>query len=172
MIKAVKHAGIIPVIDIRNCWNDGEATKQYKDTDIVYNYRGDVFYPVDGINEETGKWEVQLGKMKYEGYDSQKKCLRYSHEGKIHKIYISYDERVFLPIARDSNKFRRVYKGRTAVERLNGRLDRDYMFEEHCIRGLLKMKLMVTLSMIIMNGMAIGKLKNGKEKIRSLKNAA
>ena len=83
-----------------------------------------------------------------------------------------------LPIARDSDKFKRIYKGRTAVERLNGRLDRDYtlkgtrMFEEHCIRGLKKMTLMVGLSMIIMNGMAIGKIKNGKEKIRSLKNAA
>jgi len=54
----------------------------------------------------------------------------------------------------------------------SGRLDRDYMFEDHCIRGLKKMKLMVGLSMIIMNGMAIGKIKNGKKKIRSLKNAA
>jgi len=163
MIKAVKGAGINPVIDIRNCWKDGEETKQYKDTDIVYNYKGDVFYVDD---------KCEKHKMKYEGYDKQKKCLRYSHEGKIHKIYTSYDERVFLPIARDSNKFKRIYKGRTAVERLNGRLDRDYMFEEHCIRGLKKMILMVGLSMIIMNGMAIGKMKSGKEKIRSLKNAA
>jgi len=77
-----------------------------------------------------------------------------------------------LPIARDSGKFKRLYKGRTAVERLNGRLDRDYMFEEHYIRGLKKMTLMVGLSMIIMNGMAIGKIRNGKEKIRSLKNTA
>ena len=163
MIKGVKGAGIVPVIDIRNCWKDGEETKQYKDTNMVYDYKGNVYY----IDEKCEKQ-----KMKYEGYDKQKKCLRYSHEGKIHKIYISYDERVFLPIARDSEKFRRIYKGRTSVERLNGRLDRDYMFEEHCIRGLKKMTLMVGLSMIIMNGMAIGKLKNGKEKIRSLKNAA
>jgi len=34
------------------------------------------------------------------------------------------------------------------------------------------MTMMVGLSMIIMNGMAIGKIKNGKEKIHSLKNAA
>ena len=163
MIKTVKSAGIIPVIDIRNCWQDGEKTRQYKNTDIVYNYKGDVFY-VDNT--------VKQHKMIYEGYDKQKKCLRYSHEGKVHKVYISYDERIFLPIARDSEKFKRIYKGRTAVERLNGRLDRDYMFEEHCIRGLKKMTLMVGLSMIIMNGMAVGKLKNGKEKIRSLKNAA
>jgi hypothetical protein len=159
----VKNAGMIPVIDIRNCWKDGEETKQYKNTDLVYNYKGDVYF-VDGAGTQH--------KMKYEGYDKQKKCLQYSHEGKTYKIYISHDERVFLPIARDSDKFKRIYKGRTAVERLNGRLDRDYMFEEHCLRGLKKMTLMVGLSMIIMNGMAIGKLKNGKEKIRSLKNTA
>ena len=80
-------------------------------------------------------------RMHYEGYDCQKKCLRYSHNGKIYKIYISYDERVFLPVARDSMKFGRLYKGWTAVERLNGRLGRDYKFEDHSIRGLKKMTL-------------------------------
>ena len=163
MIKAIKGTGIIPVIDIRNCWKDGEETKQYKGTNIVYDYKGNVFY-VDGKGEKH--------KMAYEGYDKQKKCLRYSHNGKTQKIYISYDERVFLPIARDSKKFKRIYKGRTAVERLNGRIDRDYMFEDHCIRNLKKMTLMVGLSMIIMNGMAIGKMKSGRKNIRSLVNAA
>jgi hypothetical protein len=163
MIKAVKSKGMLPIVDIRNCWKDGEETKQYKDTDIVYNYKGDVFY-----TDEKG----EKHKMKYEGYDKQKKCLRYSYKGKIYKIYISYDERIFLPIARDSKKFKKLYKGRTAVERLNGRLDRDYMFEVHTIRGLEKMTLMVSLSLIIMNGMAIGKLKNNKKGLRSLKTAA
>lgn len=176
MIRAIKSAGIIPVVDIRNCWKDGEETRQYKDTDMVYNAYGEVYHYdfISVIDKETGeaKREWQPVKMKYEGYDRQKNCLRYSHNGKIHKIYVSYDERIFLPIARDSDKFKRIYKGRTAVERLNGRLDRDYMFERHCIRGIKKMKLMVGLSMIIMNGMAIGKIKSGKEKIRSLKNAA
>ena len=176
MIQTIKGAGIIPVVDIRNCWKDGEATKQYKNTDIVYNAYGEVYHYdfVSVIDNKTGeaKIEWQPVKMKYEGYDRQKNCLRYSHNGKLHKIYVSYDERIFLPIARDSQKFKRIYKGRTAVERLNGRLDRDYMFENHCIRGIKKMTLMVGLSMIIMNGMAIGKIKNGKEKIRSLTNAA
>ena len=163
MIKAIKEADINPIIDIRNMWKDKEETKQYKDTDIVYNYKGDVFYV-----ENDGS----LAKMKYMGYDKQKKCLRYSYEEKIYKIYISYDERVFLPVARDSDKFKKLYKRRTSVERINGRLDRDYMFEDHYIRGLKKMKLMVSLSLVVMNGMAVGKLKNGKEKIRSLTNVA
>jgi hypothetical protein len=152
LIKQIKGMGVHPVIDIRNCWKDGESTKQYKDTSIVYNYKGDVFYVDD-------KGETR--KMRYKGYDRAKKCLRYEYKGKIHKIYISYDERVFLPIARDSMKFKRLYKGRTAVERLNGRLDRDYRFEDHCLRGLGKTRLMVSLSLIIMNGMALGKIQRG-----------
>jgi hypothetical protein len=163
MIKTIKGLGIAPLVDIRNSWKDGEPTKQYKDTSLVYDYRGTVYYVDD---------QSQQHKMKSEGYDNQKKCLRYSHEGKTYKIYISYDERVFLPIARDSAKFKKMYKGRTAVERLNGRLDRDYMFEDHYIRGLEKMTLMIGLSLVIMNGMAIGKLKNGRNGIRSLKTAA
>jgi len=155
MIQGVKSAGIIPIVDIRNCWRDGECTKQYKDTDMVYDYRGNV-YMVDERGEQR--------RMHYEGYDRQKKCLRYSYKGKIHRIYISYDERVFLPVARDSRKYARLYKGRTSVERLNGRLDRDYMFEDHCIRGLKKMKLMVSLTLLTMNAMALGKINRGTTK--------
>jgi len=152
MIRTVKSASIIPIVDIRNCWKDGEATRQYKDTDIVYDYQGNVYYM-----DDFGKQR----RMHYEGYDKQKKCLRYSYKGKTYKIYISYDERVFLPVARNSMKFVRLYKGRTVVERLNGRLDRDYMFQDHCIRGLKKMRLMVSLSLITMNAMALGKIRCG-----------
>ena len=152
MIRSVKSAGIVPIVDIRDCWKDGEATRQYKDTDIVYDYEGNVYMVDDKLRQR---------RMHYEGYDRQKKCLRYSFGGKTYKIYISYDERVFLPVARGSMKYRRLYRGRTAVERLNGRLDRDYMFEDHCIRGLKKMKLMVSLTLLTMNAMALGKIKQG-----------
>jgi hypothetical protein len=155
MIRMVKSAGIIPIVDVRNCWQDGEATRQYKDTDIVYDYRGNVYYV-----DESGAQR----RMHYEGYDKQKNCLRYSYKGKTYKIYASYDERVFLPVARNSMKFVRLYKGRTVVERLNGRLDRDYMFEDHCIRGLKKMRLMVSLTLITMNAMALGKIRSGSTK--------
>jgi len=44
---------------------------------------------------------------------------------------------------------------------LNGRIDRDYMFEDHCIRGLMKMKLMLSLTLLTMNAMALGKINHG-----------
>lgn len=63
LIRAIKEKGIIPVIDIRNMWKDGESTKQYKDTNIVYNAKGEVFI-IDAQSKQQ--------KMKYEGYDRQK----------------------------------------------------------------------------------------------------
>ena len=56
LIKAIKDAGISPVVDIRNAWKDGETTKQYKDTNIVYDYKGTVYYVDD---------KCDLIKMKY-----------------------------------------------------------------------------------------------------------
>ena len=79
---------------------------------MVYNYKGDVFYAVDDKDAPDG---IKYVKMDYEGYDRKKKCLRYSYDGKIYKIYISYDERIFLPIARDSEKFKKLYKGWTST---------------------------------------------------------
>ena len=50
-----------------------------------------------------------------------------------------YDEyairRVFTPLARDSKSWEREYKHRTAVERVNSRLDVSFSFERHYIRG-------------------------------------
>lgn len=57
---------------------------------------------------------------------------------------------------------------RTEVERLNGRLDRDYMFNDHFIRGKAKMELMLDLSFLVMLTMAKGHIINKKDNIRSL----
>lgn len=44
LIEKLEGEEIIPIIDIRNCWKDGEETHQYRDTDLVYNYKGEVWY--------------------------------------------------------------------------------------------------------------------------------
>lgn len=73
-------------------------------------------------------------------------------------------------MARDSQNYKRLYKKRTKVKRLNGRIDRDYMFNDHFIRGKKKMDTMLTLSFIIMLLMAKGHIKNNQKNIRSLVN--
>lgn len=60
------------------------------------------------------------------------------------------------------------YKMRTEIERLNARIDRDYMFNNHFIRGQNKMELMLNLTFIVMLTIAKGHIKNEQENIRSL----
>ncbi|HHJ7995415.1 hypothetical protein [Streptococcus dysgalactiae] len=55
-----------------------------------------------------------------------------------------------------------MYKKRTAVERVNGRLDRDFRLETHTIRGLKKMNVAVSMSFLVMIGFALSKLKAGQ----------
>ncbi len=57
---------------------------------------------------------------------------------------------------------------RTEIERLNGRIDRDYMFNDHFIRGQQKMELMINLMYIVMLTIAKGHIKSKQENIRSL----
>lgn len=160
LIKKIKSYDIKPVIDIRQMWKENE-TKQYKNTDIVYNNKGEVFI-VNNKGEEVS--------LKYEGFDKTRNTLRYTDGKKIYSIDISIDERIFTPIARDSNKFKLIYNKRTALERINGRLDRDFNLENHKIRGLNKAKVLIDIMLIGMMSLAKGHIINKEfDKIRRLK---
>ena len=106
-------------------------------------------------------------KMLYAGYDKKTESLRYKFppqisDKRIFRIKLDEDRRIFTPIARDSKKWIREYKKRTSVERENGRLDRDYGFEIHTIRGLKKMDMFVTMAFLVQLGMAKGKIEQNK----------
>jgi len=88
------------------------------------------------------------------------------------RIPLSEDRRIFTPIDRSSYKWKREYNKRTAVERVNSRLDVSFRFELHTIRGMNKMKLRCGLSLCVMLAMAVGRIKgNQPEKMRSLVSA-
>ena len=163
IINFLSENDIKSVIDIRNLWKDGETTKQYKNTNIVYTYRGEV-----GKINDKGEFE----KLKYLGYDKIKNTLRYGDGNKVISIEIDYDKRVFTMIARDSKKWKRYYNRRTSLERINGRLDRDFNLENNKVRGLSKATVMIDLMMIGMLAMAKGHIINKEEeKIRKLKSS-
>ena len=150
------------IVDISHRWDKEEKNREIEHQPIAYNEEGEVFYIVD-----LGKYE----KMKYLGYDKKNNALRYTRYStgkRIYRIPLETDYRIFTPIARDSKKFKKKYKMRTEVERLNGRLDRDYMFNDHFIRGQDKMELMLNLSFIVMLTVAKGHIKNQQKNIRSL----
>jgi transposase len=174
--------GIKPVIDIRNMWKDGEETKALEGVwNVVYNYRGQVF--CENPNGE------QRREMAYGGFEKDRGTLKYRcpakhYEygcggadqcpvGKAVRIPLGEDRRVFTPLARSSYKWKSIYKKRTAVERVNSRLDVSFGFEQHYIRGLQKMKLRCSIALCIMLAMALGRIKEKqKDYIRSLVQAA
>ena len=151
--------GISPIIDIRNCWKDGEETHQYRDTDLAYNYKGTAWHV-----EKDGSTTELLCK----GYDKSTDSLRYGfrpqkHDRRIFRIKCEEDRRIFTPVARNSHKWKRLYKKRTGIERMNGRIDRDYRFERHTIRGLAKMTMFLTVTFLVYMGMAKGKIERGQK---------
>lgn len=156
LIQWLTTEGISPVIDIRNCWQ-GEETKQFKDTDLIYNYCGKVYYV-----PETGE-PIEL---EYRGYDRNRESQRYGfhpkyHDKRIFRIPLKTDPRIFTKLARNSKKWKKLYKKRTSIERVNGRIDRDFKFEKHTIRGLEKMKMFLTVTFIIQLASAKVKIESG-----------
>lgn len=160
--KLKEEYNINAIIDLKHIWDKEEKYKEVDNQMLAYNEEGEVFYIVDINNYE---------KMKYLGYDKENKALRYTRYKigkKIYRIPLETDYRIFTPVGRDSKKFKKKYKMRTEVERLNGRIDRDYMFNDHFIRGQEKMELMLNLTFIVMLTIAKGHIKNKEKNIRSL----
>lgn len=156
LIEWLTTEGVSPVIDIRNMWQ-GDETKQFKNTNIVYDYKGKVYYIAD-----SGE-EIELV---YRGYDKSRDSQRYGfhpkyHDKRIFRIPLKTDPRIFTKVARNSKKWKRLYKKRTSIERVNGRIDRDFQFEKHTIRGLKKMKMFLTVTFIIQLTLAKTKIESG-----------
>lgn len=174
--------GVKPVIDIRNMWKDGEATKVVSgQTNVVYNYKGTVYC----VCPETGKER----EMANGGFEKDRNTLKKLCPAKVYgitckgqkqcpvgkgiRIRLEEDRRVFTPIDRSSRKWETLYAKRTAVERVNSRLDVSFGMEQHTIRGLSKMRVRCGMVLGVMLALALGRIREKKEdKMRSLVCAA
>ena len=90
--------------------------------------------------------------------------------GRIVRINITKeDRRIFTPTPHGSPSWNRTYNRRSSLERINSRLDNDFGFEKHYIRGKAKMQTRIGLATAVMMAMALGHVKAGhKEQMRSL----
>ncbi len=178
LVKLWDKYQVAPVIDIRNCWKDGEKSKRVGGTEnVVYDYRGTVscVRMSDGVFQEMafGGFEKDRGRLKYRcpacHYGTECGEKGECTVGKAVRIPLSEDRRVFTPIARSSYKWQGLYNKRTAVERVNSRLDVSYGFEHHTIRGRKKMKVQCGIGLCVMLAMGLGRAsENQQELIRSL----
>lgn len=173
---------IKPVIDIRNNWRDGEKTRLLGEhTNVVHDYQGNVFCHCP----ETGKQRD----MAYGGFEKDRGTLKYRCPAKHYgidckgadvcpaargiRIPLSENRRIFTPLARSSYIWKTEYKKRTAVERVNSRLDVSFGFENHFIKGLKKMTVRCGFALCVMLAMALGRARaNQFDKLRSLVKSA
>jgi transposase len=89
--------------------------------------------------------------------------------GRVLKIAISENERRWPGLHRESKKFKRLYRRRTAVERVNGRLKEHLCLDDLHVRGKAKTTVNVSLSLLVMLGGALSMAKAKKpEKLRQL----
>jgi hypothetical protein len=163
-------------------WKDGEETRLLEGRDnIVYDRRGIVYCHCPETNKRL--------EMAFGGFEKDGETLKYRCPAKHYgldckemkqcsatsgvRIPLKEDRRVFTPVARSSYKWRTLYKKRTAIERVNSRLDEAYGFEKHFLRGLKKMRLRCTLALMVMLAMAVGRiLEKQSPNMRSLVKAA
>jgi hypothetical protein len=172
--------GIKPVIDIRRMWRDKETKllDPGRTDNIVYDEVGTVYCicPVTGEQRQ----------MAYGGFEKDRMALKYicpikaygltcsgrdqcEHTMKSERVSMEIDRRIFTPISRSSYAWEREYRKRTAVERVNSRLDVSFGFEKHFIRGQKKMEVRVGLALCVMLAMAVGRIKEGRQELmRSL----
>jgi hypothetical protein len=162
--------GIKPVIDIRRMWRDKETRLLDSGCadNIVYDEVGTVYCICPKTGEERP--------MAYGGFEKDRMALKYicpvrayglrcsgspecGHAMKSERISLEIDRRIFTPVARSSYAWERGYKKRTAVERVNSRLDVSFGFERHFIRGQKKMEVRVGLALCVMLAMAVGRIK-------------
>jgi hypothetical protein len=90
--------------------------------------------------------------------------------GRIVRIKLDeHDRRIFVPTPHGSPSWQRGYNRRSALERINNRIDRHFGFEQHFIRGLAKMTTRVGLAIAVMMAMALGHIQQGRPaQMRSL----
>jgi len=172
---------IAPIIAIRDCWQDGKRTRAVPELEgVYYDYQGNI--------ECRSSCDGQNYRMAYGGYEKDRQTQKFrcparhygqacaslstcpigSGSGQV-RVPLTIDRRIFTPVARPSYRWKDLYDERSAVERVNGRIDQNLGFERHYIRGRKKMTMRVSLALIVMLAMALGRIMHGQaDELRSL----
>ena len=176
LIETLKKEEIKAVIAKRTMWRAQTEKEVPGYEDAYYDEAGNVYcYTKDkGVRR----------RMSPNGYEADRDAVRFKCPAKAYglecaeqesceckniRIKLGTDPRIFTQVQRESKSWQRYYNKRTAVERVNSRFDVIFGFEERIVRGKARMTLNVGLVLIIMLGMAVGRVETKQEGlIRSL----
>lgn len=180
--------GASPVIDKRiiKFHDDYKPLDDQKHDTIFIRSDGCVCCKVCPFKKEG---EEQYVPMQFRGYESDRESLKFrcpavangfdcqnreacqakiGTHARIVRVPLSWDERLFTPIYIKSKKFKRIYKMRTSVERVNSRIDNVHGFEKQFTRNRKTIEVQLSLVLCMMLATAIGWIKLGQaEKMRS-----
>ena len=169
--QALASAQIKPVIQNRSLWkdemermlpgHDGSSNVVYDESGTVYCYDKASDPPVRHRMAYIGR-EPSRGTLKYrcpsmhEGWTcpSQGRCNDGLSYGKCVRIRREIDLRRFPPIPRATKQFERLYRGRTAVERVNGRIKVFWGADDGNITGAARFHALLGVVMVVHVGLA------------------
>lgn len=195
--KAVLHEahGIAPLIPARALAQQPAPLDEKRHDTIYLGPTGQVLCKVDPFNPDA---EQVFTPMAFTGFESDRGCLKFrcpaaargvackNREacrcapgvrdgafGRVVRVPLQRERRLLLPIHQHSHAFKRLYRRRTAIERVNSRIDQVYGLERHFLHGLARVRLRLTLTLLVMNATAIGWIRAKRpDRIRSLLQAA
>ena len=169
--QALHDAGVKPVIHNRALWKE-EPERQLPGgrypLHLVHDEAGTVFC-YDMVSDPPVRhgmacigYEQDRGALKYrcparhEGWDcpSDERCNGDKVYGLTARIDCKLDLRRFPPIPRATKQFERLYKGRTAVERVNARLKIFWGADDGNVRGARRFHAFVGMVMVVHLGLA------------------
>jgi len=163
--------GIKPVIEVRSMWRE-ESEQMLPGHDgtsnVVYDEAGTVWC-YDKVSDPPVRH-----KMAYIGHEPARGTLKYrcparhdrwkcpSHQrcnagkkyGKTVRVKCEIDLRRFPPVPRATKQFERLYRGRTAVERVNSRLKLFWGADDGNVTGTRRFHAHVGVVMIVHIGLA------------------
>jgi hypothetical protein len=163
--------GIEPLIQQRHLWkseperllpgHDGTSNLVYDEAGTVYCYdkvsEPPVRHPMAYIGHEAERGTLKYRcPAKHEGWECPMSsiCNEGKSYGKTVRIKQEQDLRRFPPIPRATKQFERLYKGRTAVERVNARLKIYWGADDGNIVGGPRFHALLGTIMVVHLGMA------------------
>lgn len=190
---------IRPLIDTRQLWNIEKNKPDFDPSKPIirplFPDRNDtIFFTEKGTVHCVCPTTGDLRNMTSQGYEADRKALKFRcpmavcgtecagrelcHAaggvnpgpfGRIVRVPIDMDRRIFMPTPHNTKSWDEAYNRRSALERINGRIDNSFGFEFHFIRGKAKMQTRVGLALSVMMAMALGHAREQrKDQMRSL----